>query len=68
MIQVQGEFMEYNPLEDNHISRAQDVFLCIDKLASQVPHTYLINVLDGPQKTSFTRKELNDISAFQLNP
>jgi hypothetical protein len=30
VVQVQGDLFEYNPLEDQNITRVKEVFLCLD--------------------------------------
>jgi hypothetical protein len=64
IVQVHGKLEEYNPLEDKNIPRVQDVFLCVDQTG---PFTYMLNVVDQTQKTSYTRKEMTNVSDFQIN-
>lgn len=55
LLMVMGDLLEYNPLEDNYIVRAKEVFVSIDKTGD---YKYMLNVVDKEQKTSYTRKEL----------
>ena len=64
MVQVEGDLYEYSPLTDSNILRVKNVFLCIDQIGN---FQYMINVVDGAQKTSFTRRELTNMSDFQIN-
>lgn len=56
--------LEYNPLQDDNIVRAKDVFLAVDRIGK---FRYMLNVVDGAQSTSYTRKELQNMSDFQFN-
>jgi hypothetical protein len=66
LIQVQGDLLEYNPLQDDNILRAKDVFLCVDKLAGR-PQGYMLNIVDGTQRTSYTRKELVNVADIEIS-
>lgn len=46
LIQTLGDLLEYNPLQDDHILRVKDVFLCVDKLAGR-PNGFMLNIVDG---------------------
>ena len=63
---MQGDLLEYNPLEDLDIPRVKNCFLCLDQIAGK-NFSYMINVVDLSQKTSFTRKELSSMGEFQIN-
>ena len=43
VVQVHGDLYEYNPLEDQHIPRVKDVFLCLDQTGQ---FTYMLNIVD----------------------
>ena len=64
ILQVHGNLLEYNPLEDKNMDRAKDVFLCLDQIGN---HKYMLNIVDATQKISFTRKELTNVCDFQIN-
>jgi hypothetical protein len=66
LIQVEGDLLEFNPLDDRNIPRISGVFLCIDQLAGR-PNWFMLNVVDGAQRTSYTRKELANICDVQIN-
>ena len=61
---MHGDLYEYNPLEDSNILRVKEVFLCVDQTGQ---FSYMLNVVDQAQKTSYTRKELAHVSDFQIN-
>ena len=66
LIQVQGDLYEYNPLEDKNVERVKDVWLCVDQ---KDKWGYMLNVVDGKGKVSYTRKDIggNNVSDFQLD-
>ena len=48
------------------IPRVKGCFLCLDQIAGK-NFSYMLNVVDQAQKTSFTRKELTSMGEFQIN-
>lgn len=64
LLQVKGDLYEYNPLEDANQLRVGDVFLCLDQVAQ---YSYLMNIVDNEGKVSYTRKEITNLSDFQLD-
>eukprot|EP00347_Sterkiella_histriomuscorum_P022900 403336735 len=65
MIQIEGDLLEYSPFIDENITRAKDIFLCIDQVTSQGSDSkskgkfeYMINIIDKTGKISYTRKAI----------
>ena len=63
-IQVLGELLEYNPLEDKNIPRVSDVFMCVDQIGK---FSFMFNIVDKAQKTSYTTKEFKDLNDFEIS-
>lgn len=61
VVQVHGDLYEYNPLDDANILRVKDIFLCVDQIGQ---YSYMLNVVDQAQKTSYTTKNLTNVSDF----
>lgn len=59
-----GDLLEYNPLEDCNILRVTEVFLCVDQIA---PFRFMFNIVDLPQKISYTEKEFKDFNDFEIS-
>lgn len=43
LIQVQGDLLEYNPLEDCDIPRVKNCFLCLDQTDD---YKFMLNIVD----------------------
>lgn len=64
LLQVKGDLYEYNPLEDANQLRVEDVFLCLDKTGQ---YCFILNIIDNEGKISYTRKDITNLSDFQLD-
>ena len=63
-IQVAGDLLEYNPLEDRNIPRVADIFMCVDQIDT---YRFMFNIVDKPQKISYTEKEFKDFNDFEIS-
>jgi hypothetical protein len=63
-IQVGGDLLEYNPLEDRNIPRVSDVFMCVDQIDT---YRFMFNIVDKAQKISYTEKEFKDFNDFEIS-
>ena len=56
LIQVQGHLFGYDPVSEKQLLLIQDVFLCVDRLASKEKlRNYMLHVTDQAQETSYAR-------------
>lgn len=66
LLQIQGSFFAYDVMLDKEFMCAENVFLSIDKVGN-LDCQYVMNVVDLPQKISYTYLKLNESEKVIFN-